>query len=219
MNKSLKISGFVSAMLLAGLSATTSAQTYSQVPVQPQSQSQPQSQPQAQPPSQVSSQPVGKVISSTPVMKRVTEPRGNTNVTEDRIIGYKVVYEYAGRQHEVQLPFPVGATIPLDVTVSSVSPAATPTIVPNNSPQPVYVSRDYPVVERLVHEPAYVEQVYYPRSYVSYPGYSYSYANPYYYSPFVPLLGITLGLGGYYRGGHYYGGYNRGHHYGGRHRR
>ncbi|MEQ1516397.1 MAG: hypothetical protein ABL931_07915, partial [Usitatibacteraceae bacterium] len=63
-------------------------------------------------PGLAAAQEVGKVISSTPVLKRVTEPRkvctteadGRQNcrtdsVTEDRNIGYKVVYEYAGKQH------------------------------------------------------------------------------------------------------------------------
>lgn len=171
-------------------------------------------------PSQSQSQAVGKVISSTPVLRRVTEPRNRDCaraadparcqadvVTEDRVIGYKVVYEYAGKQHEVQLPFAVGQTIPLEVSVTAAAPmpASTPTIASSSAPVPVYTRyEDRPVITERV----YVEDVYYPRPLYAYPAYSY----PYYYSPLWPILGISLAWGahyhgGYYRGGHYRGGY------------
>lgn len=38
------------------------------------------------------------------------------NVYENRLIGYNVVYEYAGKQYTVQLPQDPGTTIPLQVT-------------------------------------------------------------------------------------------------------
>jgi hypothetical protein len=140
----------------------------------------------------VTAQEVGKVLSSTPVMKRVTEPRSTcTNdsggqqhcrtemVTEDRNIGYRVVYEYAGRQHTVQLPFPPGATIPLEVQVSVQGAVPTPEVA-SYSPAPEVVVRDR----------VYVEPAYYPsRAY--YPGY--------YYDPLFPIVGLALGYSvGYY---------------------
>lgn len=38
------------------------------------------------------------------------------NVYENRLVGYNVVYEYAGKQYTVQLPQDPGTTIPLQVT-------------------------------------------------------------------------------------------------------
>jgi hypothetical protein len=160
-----------------------------------------------------SAQAVGNVISSTPVLKRVTEPvrgcspapqRACEMATEDRLIGYKVVYEYNGKQHEVQLPFAVGATIPLETSGSGVQPASTP----STAPTPTY-ERSPRVVERVYVEPGYRSD------YGNYTGARY---DPYYYGPIVPL-GLTLGLGyvagRYYwpRGYVYYGGHGgwRGH--------
>lgn len=135
----------------------------------------------------VAAQEVGKVISSTPVLKKVTEPRSTcTNdaagqqkcrtemVTEDRNIGYKVVYEYAGKQHTVQLPFPPGATIPLEVNVSVQGASG----APGNT---VY-SAQPEVVETVVRERVYVDSPYYAGPYYS--GY---------YSPWYPFVGVGLG--------------------------
>ena len=81
-------------------------------------------------------------------------------VYENRLIGYNVVYEYAGKQYNVQLPQDPGPTIPLQVTPMSaprsqapadvvVATAAVPTAVISESrvvyvPAPVY--RGYPPV-------------------------------------------------------------------------
>jgi hypothetical protein len=152
----------------------------------------------------VAAQEVGKVLSSTPVLKRVTEPRSTCvddaegrqrcrteMVTEDRNIGFNVVYEYAGRQHTVQLPFAPGATIELDVkpAVQTLADASLRDAV--MAPERVYVDR----VERVYREPVYVEPAYYPSPYY-YPG----------YSPIYPFLGVALGYTwGVGRGG--YGAY------------
>jgi len=146
----------------------------------------------------VSAQEVGRVISSTPVMKRVTEPargcrpepqRACELITEDRVIGYKVVYDYKGQQQEVQLPFPAGATIPIETSGNFVSTSVTPTVTPT----PVYEIAPR-VVERVYVEPRY-------------PRYYSSYYDPYFYGPVLPALGIGLGLG--YLSGRYY--WPRGH--------
>lgn len=172
-------------------------------------------------PTLASAQGVGNVISSTPVMKRVTEPERGCRpapqrecalITEDRLIGYKVVYEYQGKQHEVQLPFAVGATIPIEVSASGIAPAATPTI---SAPVPSYESGPR-VVERVYVEPAY-GATYRSRVYAD---------DPYSYSPVLPIaLGLAFGLGAsYYWGPRYYGprgyvGYRSGHRGGGHWRR
>jgi hypothetical protein len=154
-------------------------------------------------------QAVGNVISSTPVLKRVTEPvrgcspapqRACEMVTEDRLIGYKVVYEYNGKQHEVQLPFAVGSTIPLETSSTGIEPASTPSVTPT----PTYEAGPR-VVERVYVEPGYRVRVY---------------DDPYYYGPVWPaaVVGLTLGyIAGraYWPRGHvYYGGHGgwRGHH-------
>ena len=168
-------------------------------------------------PTIASAQGVGNVISSTPVMKRVTEPERGCRpapqrecalITEDRLIGYKVVYEYQGKQHEVQLPFAVGATIPIEVSGASIAPAATPTI---SAPVPSYESGSR-VIERATVEPAYQSRVYTD--------------DPYYDGPVLPIaLGLAVGLGAsYYWGPRYYGprgyvGYRSGYRGGGHWRR
>ena len=167
-------------------------------------------------------QEVGKVISSTPVLKRVTEPKSTcTNdadgrqrcttqmVTEDRTIGYKVVYEYAGRQHTAQLPFAPGATIPLEVNVAPQGAPVRSTTPPINTvysgePRAAYVAES-PVVETVYRDRVYVESPYY-------------YDRPYYYSsryynPLYPVLGLGLGYAaGYYAGG-FRGGYRHSGHW------
>ena len=183
-------------------------------------------------------QEVGKVISSTPALKRVTEPRSNCGtaadvrrcrtemVSEDRNIGYKVVYEYAGKQHTVQLPFPPGATIELEVTPAAQTLSRSSSREAAFAPERVYVERD---VERGYREPVYSEPAYLEPGYSLQPYYnsrtydypstynyarSYDYPGAYYYpqsyaSPIYPLLGVALGYtwgvgrGGYgVHGGH-----------------
>jgi hypothetical protein len=161
---------------------------------------------------------VGNVISSTPVLKRVTEPRstcttdsGGTQrcstqmVTEDRTIGYKVVYEYAGKQRTVQLPFPPGQTIPLEISPAGPTGYALPANQTTSAPSPVYSSDSEPVVvERVVREPVvYVDREYYPGPY---------YRN-YYYDPIYPVLGLGLAATAIYYGGYGYRGSYWGHGY------
>jgi uncharacterized protein YcfJ len=78
------------------------------------------------------------------------------NVYENRLVGYNVVYEYAGKQYNVQLPQDPGNTIPLQITpagqglrsevtapgapwVDSTVSTSVPQVV--YVPAPVYVSR------------------------------------------------------------------------------
>ena len=173
-------------------------------------------------------QEVGKVISSTPVLKRVTEPKSTcTNdaagqqrcstqtVTEDRTVGYKVVYEYAGRQHTAQLPFAPGKTIPLEVNVAPQGVpvrSTTPAIntVYSSEPRTVYVTEPT-VVETVYRDRVYVESPYY----YSRPNY-YNYSSSF-YNPLYPVLGLGLGYAaGYYAGGYrgwYRGGYGHSGHW------
>lgn len=80
-------------------------------------------------------------------------------VYENRLIGYNVVYEYAGKQYNVQLPQDPGPTIPLQVTpmsapqsevpaaiIVSTLPPATVVTEPRVVYMPTPVYRSYPPV-------------------------------------------------------------------------
>ena len=92
------------------------------------------------------------------------------NVYENRLVGFNVVYEYAGKQYTVQLPQDPGATIPLQITPAGQglrSDATTPnapwvqstvtTMAPQvvYLPAPVYVSRPpvYSHIDLSWHSP------------------------------------------------------------------
>jgi uncharacterized protein YcfJ len=87
-------------------------------------------------------------------------------VYENRLVGYNVVYEYAGKQYNVQLPQDPGPTISLQVT-----PVGAPR---SEAPVQTYYSTASAVVEpatvitesRVVYVPAPVYR-YYPPSYTS----------------------------------------------------
>jgi uncharacterized protein YcfJ len=78
------------------------------------------------------------------------------NVMENRLVGYNVVYEYAGKQHSVQLPQDPGPTIQLQVTPVAVAQAV--------APAPVVISPHQTVVTQpsVVYVPAPVYRSYPP---------------------------------------------------------
>ncbi|PUE21653.1 hypothetical protein B9Z38_00150 [Limnohabitans sp. MMS-10A-160] len=78
------------------------------------------------------------------------------NIMETRLVGYNVVYEYAGKQHSVQLPQDPGPTIQLQVTPVAVAQAV--------SPAPVVISQPQTVVTQpsVVYVPAPVYRSYPP---------------------------------------------------------
>lgn len=99
---------------------------------------------------------------------------------ENRLVGYEVVYEYAGKRFTVQLPQDPGPTIALQVSPVGVATA------PMAPPQP-QIMNPAPVVQPQV--------IYAPPTVV--------YGAPYYYgNPYPFTTSINLGWG--YRGG--YGG-------------
>ena len=99
---------------------------------------------------------------------------------ENRTVAYNVVYEFSGRQYNVQMPHDPGPTIQLRVTPVGSNPPPQTAIQAEDgttlTPQAVYVS------------PAAVPTVIYP-----------AYHRPYYYPYYAPI-GISLGFGFY--GGH-----------------
>ena len=102
---------------------------------------------------------------------------------ENRLSNYNVVYEYAGKQYSVQMPYDPGPTIKLQVSPVDATPTQAPGPGPMTYMQP-------PVTQTVYTQPVVVtsEPVYYPG---------------YYPRPYSPPIGVNLqlGYGGYY-GGH-----------------
>ena len=90
---------------------------------------------------------VGKVISSTPVMR------------ENQTVGYKVVYEYAGKRYTTQLPQDPGATVNLQITPSvAAKPAARVAAAPVTTASRVAAA---PTATTAVsRDPIYTEPIY-----------------------------------------------------------
>ena len=104
-------------------------------------------------------------------------------VVENRVANYSVVYEYAGRQYTVQMPYDPGPSVRLQVTPVDAAPAPT---APLTYVQP-------PVTQTVYTQPVVVAS-----DTIVYPAY---YARPYY-----PPIGLNLQFG--YSGGHgHYGHY------------
>ncbi len=123
---------------------------------------------------------------------------------ENRTVGYNVVYEYGGKQYNVQMPNDPGPTLQLQVSPVGAMNNAPQTALSPSTEQPVtYLqpemqqpvitnSTTYVVPAYPAYQPYYAPPVVYPR----------------YYGGYYPPVGISLGFG--YRGG-YRGGYHGGH--------
>ncbi len=173
-----------------------------------------------------SAQESARVLSSMPVTQQVGVPRqacattttgappqcSTQTIYESRVVGYKVVYEYAGKQYTVQLPQDPGPTLQLRVSVDPVArnPAALapPQTSATAAGEPALYADSNAVmmVQNTVAPVPYPSYVYYD----AYPGYVGYYGSPY-YGGWGPS--ISLGFFGGYRGG-YRGGYNGGGHHG-----
>jgi len=97
---------------------------------------------------------------------------------QSRVTHYNVVYEYAGKQYNVQMPSDPGASLSIELSpVQAQSPVNMGNVpLPGSAPAQVVSST-----------PTYVQPVYAQPVYV----------NPYpYYSPFP--VGVSIGFGGYY---------------------
>lgn len=143
---------------------------------------------------------VGNNVEAGGSAHAATVPHCTTETTyENRAVGWNVTYEYAGRQHTVQMPYDPGPTVRLQVTPigadqpPSLAQSGGPVVVaPGMYPPPVVITAPAPVM------------------YQAYP-YGYPLYAPY-YRPYFPL---SIGIGYVYRGGHHHH-----HHHGGhRHRR
>ncbi len=75
---------------------------------------------------------------------------------ENRIVGYHVLYEYAGKQYSVQMPQAPGAYIPLQIMPLGTTLPSTPPPAPISyiQPQPQTIYVQPPPVVQLVSAPA-----------------------------------------------------------------
>ena len=190
---------------------------------------------------------VGKVISSTPVTREVVQqnqcapdagPRDACRTatrTAKQTVGYKVVYEYAGKRYTTQMAEKPGTTVNLQITPTSTTRAtnqSSATAVVATEPiyedrwdadrdRPYRVARssdgwdtyrDRGYMESYSVQPRYTERVYVqPNYYPSSSNYYSSYPS-YYGSSYLPLLGLAIGYSQGFRG--YNGHYGHHNHYG-----
>jgi len=165
-----------------------------------------------------------RVVSSMAVTQQVGVPRqacattatgappqcSTQTIYESRTVGYKVVYEYAGKQYTVQLPQDPGPTLQLRVSVdpATANPdaIATPQTYPLAASDPTLYADSNAVMmlQNTVYPAPYPSYAYYD----AHPGYVGYYGSPY-YGGWAPS--ISLGFFGGYQGGYRGGYYGRGH--------
>ena len=119
---------------------------------------------------------VGDKVESNTNSQPVTTCTTQTTL-ENRLVGYNVVYEYAGKTYNVQLPQDPGPTIALQIAPAGLPAATQPAVVT----QPPVVYAQPPVVYA---QPPVV------------------YAPAPYYRPWPVNTSINLGIGWYGGGGH-----------------
>jgi len=128
---------------------------------------------------------IGDQVEGAPLAQRQGAQRCEMQTSyETRPVVYNVVYEFAGKQYNVQMPNDPGPTVRLQISPVDM----------NAPPEAPPVTMTYVAPEYIQTPPLLVVQPDYPR---------------YYYQPFYPAVAIGLGLG--YWGG-YRGGYRGRHH-------
>ncbi len=106
-------------------------------------------------------------------------------VFENRLMGYNVVYEFAGKQYNVQLPKDPGPTIKLQITPMSAAPLEVPgpeATVMAEAPRTSIVTQQ---IYTAAPQPVYAQPVYVQRPYYR--------ANV--YSPFPVFTHVNLDFG------------------------
>lgn len=139
---------------------------------------------------------------------------GTQTSYENRTVGYNVVYEYGGRQYNVQMPQDPGQTVQLQVTPVGATNAA-----PNYQQQPSNAGIQGTYEPQTVYEqPQQQIQTYvqpqiqtYTESYGYAPAVVYPYATyapaPYYRPYYAPApVSLSFGFRGGYGGGNFRGG-------------
>ena len=124
---------------------------------------------------------------------------------ENRTLHYDVVYEYADKRYNIQMPNDPGQYVRLQVT-----PVGT---LPPPAPAPAQTYQQYQQPNVVYSQPTTVYVQPAPTVVYSQP----YYAQPHFAQPYYAPIGISLGFG--YRSGYGYGGgYGVGHGHGGGHR-
>jgi uncharacterized protein YcfJ len=120
-------------------------------------------------------------------------PQCNTQTFyENRTVGYNVLYEYAGKEYNVQMPYDPGPTIRLQLSpVGSNGPEAD-SYGYANAQQPMVMAP--PVQSQAVTTVGYPVYAPAPAYYPAYPAYPY-------YPAYYPPVGVSLGFGFYGGGG------------------
>jgi hypothetical protein len=122
------------------------------------------------------SQDQARVISSTPTLLPSTTVNSNGEVI--MYAAFNVVYEYAGKQFTVQMPYDPGSYVTLQITPTYSASTPAPPLPP--APQVIYLQA--------------------PPQVLANPVYVFPYSPPYYYSNPLPFS-FNFGLG-YYRWRH-----------------
>ena len=122
------------------------------------------------------SQEQARVISSTPTLVPSTTVNGNGEVV--MYTAFNVVYQYAGKQYTVQMPYDPGSYVTLQITPTYSASTPAPPLPP--APQVIYLQAPLQVLTN--------------------PVYVLPYSPPYYYSHPLPFS-FNFGLG-YYRWRH-----------------
>ena len=122
------------------------------------------------------SQEQARVISSTPTLVPSTTVNGNGEVV--MYTAFNVVYQYAGKQYTVQMPYDPGSYVTLQITPTYSASTPAPPLPP--APQVIYLQAPLQVLTN--------------------PVYVLPYSPPYYYSYPLPFS-FNFGLG-YYRWRH-----------------
>ena len=121
---------------------------------------------------------------------------------ETRTVGYNVLYEYAGKQYNVQMPNDPGPYVRLQITpIGSGAPMAPTSQAEPTYGQPVYSQSPY--VQPAYVQPAYVQQTTYVQPAVVYGGPAYY--RPYYRPYYAPIgFSLNLGYSNFHGGGHHW---------------
>lgn len=135
-----------------------------------------------------------------------TVPNCTTQTShENRTVAYNVVYEYAGKEFSVQMPYDPGPTVRVQVTPTAMNEAqpsaATSTVEAGEPRSAVPGTAVGVIVGQPTGTPVYpAAYPAYPAAYpaypAAYPAYPYYYPRPYFYPP----IGLSLGFG--FSGGH-----------------
>ena len=118
------------------------------------------------------------------------------NFYENRTAGYNVVYEYGGKQYNVQMPNDPGQYVQLQVTPIGASQPAQPQNVGQNMGIPA------PVIQPMVQQPIVQQVVAAPQVVYAQPQVVYAQPPVVYQRPYYPVVYPAINIGFGWRGGY-----------------